>query len=178
MRTGAIVLMCVFAAVVYGVIHDQITARVCVEYFTVGHPPIFPTDDPTLLGVAGLTAGLDFVEERGQGAIRKHELALCDRLRLALAEMPGFEVFGHGDPARRVGTVSFRCESLPAPELGGILDQAFDIAVRPGLHCAPYIHRALGSFPDGLVRVSPGPFNTEADIEKLIEALGEVGRGT
>ncbi len=47
----AIVLMCVAAAVLYGIVHDQITARVCVEYFTIGHPPIFGTDDPTLLGI-------------------------------------------------------------------------------------------------------------------------------
>ncbi|MBN9521405.1 hypothetical protein J0H58_23265 [bacterium] len=51
MRAGLIVLLCVAAAIAYGIIHDQITARVCVEYFTVGHPPVFPTDDPTLLGL-------------------------------------------------------------------------------------------------------------------------------
>ncbi|MCE9534089.1 MAG: hypothetical protein K8T89_23670 [Planctomycetes bacterium] len=47
----SIILMCIVAAVMYGVGHDQITARVCVEYFTVGHPPVFDTDDPTLLGI-------------------------------------------------------------------------------------------------------------------------------
>src|SRR5262249_39988177 len=47
----AIVLMCVAAAVCYGIAHDQVTARVCVEYFTVGHPPAFGTQDPTLLGI-------------------------------------------------------------------------------------------------------------------------------
>lgn len=147
--------------------------------------PTQPTDfpyyleggTPNVLGVAGLVAGLDFVEERGAEAIRRHEVELCDRLRLALAEMPGFDVFGHGDAARRVGAVSFRCEVIAAPELGGILDQAFDIAVRPGLHCAPYVHKALGTYPDGLVRVSPGPFNTVADIDKLIAALREVTGG-
>lgn len=132
---------------------------------------------PNVLGVAGLVVGLDYVEERGLDAIHRHEVELCDRLRLALAEMPGFEVFGHADPRRRVGTVSFRCEMIAAPELGGILDQAFDIAVRPGLHCAPYVHKALGTYPDGLVRVSPGPFSTEADIDRLIEALKEVTGG-
>ena len=91
---------------------------------------------PNVLGIAGLVAGLNFVEERTPEAIRKHEIQLCDRLRIALAEMSGFEVFGHGNSDRRVGTVSFRCNMIPAPELGGILDQAFDIAVRPGLHCA------------------------------------------
>jgi hypothetical protein len=51
MTAVRIVLLCVLAAVVYGVLHDQVTARVCVEYFTVGHPPVFPTADPTLLGL-------------------------------------------------------------------------------------------------------------------------------
>ena len=147
--------------------------------------PTQPTDfpyhleggTPNVLGVAGLVAGLDFVEGRGVEAIRRHEVELCDRLRHALAEMPGFEVFGHADAARRVGTISFRCEVIAAPELGGVLDQAFDIAVRPGLHCAPYVHRALGTYPDGLVRVSPGPFTTEADIDRLIGALREVTGG-
>lgn len=51
MKSLGIVLMCVAAAVCYGIVHDQVTARVCVEYFTVGHPPLFDTDDPTLLGL-------------------------------------------------------------------------------------------------------------------------------
>ena len=51
MQFVGIVLMCVAAAVAYGIAHDQVTARVCVEYFTVGHPPVFDTDDPTLLGL-------------------------------------------------------------------------------------------------------------------------------
>jgi selenocysteine lyase/cysteine desulfurase len=66
---------------------------------------------------------------------------------------------------------------IPAPDLGGILDTSFDIAVRPGLHCAPYVHKALGTAPDGLVRVSPGPFSTEADIDRLIAALKEITGG-
>lgn len=132
---------------------------------------------PNVLGVAGMVAGLDFVEGRTLAAIHSHEIGLCDRLRGALSELGGCEVFGHDDPARRVGTVAFRCEAVPAPELGGILDQAFDIAVRPGLHCAPYIHKALGTYPEGLVRVSPGPFNTADDIDKLVGALKEVTGG-
>ena len=132
---------------------------------------------PNVLGVAGLIAGLDFVEEQGLSEIRQHEVGLCERLRERLLEQAGFEFFGHTDPDRRVGTISFRSEILPAPELGGILDQAFDIAVRPGLHCSPYIHKAIGSYPDGLVRVSPGPFTTADDIDQLVEALIEITGG-
>lgn len=51
MQSFGIILMSIGAAVIYGITHDQITVRVCVEYFTIGHPPVFRTDDPTLLGL-------------------------------------------------------------------------------------------------------------------------------
>lgn len=51
MHALGVVMLCVAAAVTYGVLHDQVTARVCVEYFTIGHPPLFGTDDPTLLAL-------------------------------------------------------------------------------------------------------------------------------
>lgn len=51
MQSLGIVLMCVVSAVAYGIAHDQVTARVCIEYFTVGHPPVFGTDDPTILAI-------------------------------------------------------------------------------------------------------------------------------
>jgi selenocysteine lyase/cysteine desulfurase len=129
---------------------------------------------PNVLGVAGLSAGVQWVESKGLEKIRAHEVGLTERLWRQLAEIGGIEVFGHRDLSRRVGTLSFRSEALPAADLGGILDQAFDIAIRPGLHCAPYIHRALGTYPDGTVRVSPGPFSTEADIDRLAGALREI----
>jgi cysteine desulfurase / selenocysteine lyase len=129
---------------------------------------------PNVLGVAGLIAGLQWVESEGLAKIHDHEVSLTERLRQQLEAIPGIEIFGHRDRNRRVATLSFRSESLPATEMGGILDQAFDIAIRPGLHCAPYTHKALGTFPDGTVRVSPGPFNTEADIDRLAGALREI----
>jgi cysteine desulfurase/selenocysteine lyase len=129
---------------------------------------------PNVLGVAGLAAGIQYVQEQGIDKIHAHEVALVERLWRRLDELGSYQVFGHRDGSRRVGTLSFRSATLPAAELGGILDQAFDIAVRPGLHCAPYIHRALKTFPDGTVRVSPGPFNTADDIDQLARALAEI----
>jgi cysteine desulfurase family protein len=129
---------------------------------------------PNVLGIAGLIAGIQYVEERGLEAIHRHEVELVERLWRRLAEIDGIAIFGHRDHARRVGTVSFHSETLPAAELGGILDQAFDIAIRPGLHCAPYVHRALRTFPEGTVRVSPGPFNTAEDIDRLADAVAEI----
>src|SRR3954471_17977370 len=74
-RFGAIILLCLVAAVVYGVVHDQITARICVEYFTIGHPPIFETDDPTLLGL-----GWGVIATWWVGLILGVSLAICSRL--------------------------------------------------------------------------------------------------
>ena len=68
-------------------------------------------------------------------------------------------------------------EGLNPQDLGSILDTSFEIAVRPGLHCAPYIHRALGTFPDGTLRLSPGPFNTAEDINAFLAALEAITAG-
>jgi cysteine desulfurase family protein len=138
------------------------------------YPYFLEGGTPNVLGVAGLAAGVKYVMEQGLAAIHRHETELCARLWRRLDEIGGYEVFGHRDLSRRVGTLSFRSEGLPPAEIGGILDQAFDIAVRPGLHCAPYIHRAIGTFPDGAVRVSPGAFSTGPDIDRLAEALAEI----
>ncbi|HKA05836.1 MAG TPA: aminotransferase class V-fold PLP-dependent enzyme, partial [Gemmataceae bacterium] len=138
------------------------------------YPYFLEGGTPNVLGVAGLSVGIQWVESEGLSKIHAHEVALTERLWRQLNEIGGIDVFGHRDMSRRVGTISFRSESLPAMELGGILDQAFDIAIRPGLHCAPYIHRSLRTFPDGTVRVSPGPFNTDADIDRLAGALREI----
>jgi cysteine desulfurase family protein len=129
---------------------------------------------PNVLGVAGLSAGVRWIEQRGMDTIHHQELDLLAHLWTRLDELPGIRVLGHRDPARRVATVSFVTEAMSATDLGGILDQSFDIAVRPGLHCAPYIHRAAGTYPEGAVRVSPGPFNTRDDIDLLAEALRQI----
>jgi cysteine desulfurase family protein len=127
-----------------------------------------------VLGVAGLAAGLRFVQERGLERLHTHEVTLIQRLGQRLDQLAGCRVYGHRQVTSLVGTLSFRCQKYSPDEVGGILDQGFDIAVRPGLHCAPYIHRALGTFPEGTVRVSVGPFNTVEDINALRAALTEV----
>lgn len=138
------------------------------------YPYFLEGGTPNVLGVAGLSAGLKWVEEQGLEKIHRGEAELVEYLWRKLDDIGGYEVFGHRDHGKRVGTVSFTSEFLPATELGGILDHSFEIAVRPGLHCAPYIHKSIGTFPDGTVRVSPGPFNTKAEMDVLVQALTEV----
>ena len=75
MQLAKIILLSIAAAVVYGILHDQITARVCVEYFTIGHPDIFGTDSPTLLGL-----GWGVVATWWAGVLIGFPLAFASRL--------------------------------------------------------------------------------------------------
>ncbi|MCY2941935.1 MAG: aminotransferase class V-fold PLP-dependent enzyme [Planctomycetota bacterium] len=129
---------------------------------------------PNVLGISGLAAGLAWLDQEGMNNIHHRESKLVAKLRSNLKEIPGVTVFGSDDPTRTIATVSFQSESLAAPEIGSILDEAFNIAVRPGLHCSPYIHKSINTFPDGSVRISPGAFNTESDIDQIIAALKEI----
>ncbi len=144
-------------------------------------PRLFPYflegGTPNTVGVAGLGAAVNFVTKHDPAKTLNHERTLVQRLLLALDEIPGVTVYGPrgaGGAANRVGTVSFNFQQYSPQEAGGILDESFSIAVRPGLHCAPYAHRQIGTFPDGAVRVSPGHFNTEDDLDKLIDALRQM----
>jgi len=128
---------------------------------------------PNVLGVAGLRAGLQFVMERTPPAIWKHENDLIAQLIEHLKRIPDVALHGHLDSARRVGTLSFS-HPMESVDIAGVLDTSFNIAVRPGLHCAPYIHRALGTARQGTVRVSPGAFNTAEDIDHFANALRQI----
>jgi selenocysteine lyase/cysteine desulfurase len=138
------------------------------------YPYFLEGGTPNVLGVAGLAAGLRWVAKHESAEIHTQESVLVEHLWKKFDELGRFKVLGHRNHANRVGTISFHHPILSAAEIGGILDEAFDIAIRPGLHCAPYIHRSQGTFPDGAVRVSPGAFNTIDEIDALAEALEEM----
>ncbi len=133
---------------------------------------------PNVLGVAGLAAGMAWVAEQGQENLRRHEVGHLQRVVDWVDSAEGWSIAGHWDPTRHVGALSLVVpEGLSPQELGAILDTSFSIAVRPGLHCAPYLHRAAGTFPDGTLRLSPGPFNTAEEIDAFLSALTEITAG-
>ncbi len=129
---------------------------------------------PNIMGIAGLLAGLKWITEKSQNIIHQQENDLAKRLSESIALLPGLRLLGHQNWDKKVATVSFTVEGLEPYEMGNILDSSFDIAIRPGLHCAPQIHLAQSTFPDGAIRASLGPFNSEGDIEALIIALRQV----
>ena len=130
---------------------------------------------PNVLGVAGLAAGVAWVAERGPDSLRSHEVGLLRRVVAWVEGTAGWRVAGRWDPATHVGALSLIVpDGLTPQDFGSILDTSFEIAVRPGLHCAPYLHRNLGTFPDGTIRLSPGAFNTNEDIDAFLNALTEI----
>ncbi len=143
------------------------------------HPDQFPErlegGTPNTAGIAALGEGARWVRERGVDSILRHETSLGSRL---WKQMEGERrVVLHGpDPAGpgRTGIVTFSVEGRSPAEVGAILDSSFSIAVRAGLHCAPGVHRLMGTFPEGAVRVSPGPFSTEDDMDAMAEAVREI----
>lgn len=133
---------------------------------------------PNVLGIAGLGKGVAWVAERGPDALRRHEVELLQQVVDWAESTDGWRVAGRWEPETHVGAISlFTPDGISPQELAGILDVSFDIAVRPGLHCSPYIHRNLGSFPDGLLRISPSPFTTADEIAQCLEALTAITAG-
>lgn len=145
---------------------------------TPTQPALFPYylegGTPNTVGVAGLAAGIDYVLEQGMDKTLAHEQAMVQQIIDRFAEDERFAVYGTRDASRRVGTIALNIVGFDAPDVGSILDDSFEIAVRPGLHCAPYAHQRLDTFPDGSIRVSPGAFNTQEDLDTLIDALDQI----
>ena len=116
-------------------------------------------------GIAGLLAGVRFLQARGIGEIRRWERALLERLAGALRRMPDLQVFYSEDPALQSGVLSVLPERMRCEDFGGALEKA-GVAVRTGLHCAPTAHRTVGTLSTGTVRFSFSPFNTERQIRE------------
>ena len=125
-------------------------------------------------GISGLGAGLKYISGEGLERIRAHEQALTERLIEGLSGIPGVILYTAEDRTRQAPVISFNIEGFEPVDVGAILDQAFDINVRIGLHCAAAAHKTLGTFPSGTVRLSPGFLNTVEEIEATLQALEKI----
>ncbi len=126
-------------------------------------------------GIAGLSAGLDYIEARGGvEAIAAHERALAGRFLAGVREIPGITLYGAFDQPTRSAIVSLNVGDIDSAEISDALMQGWGIATRPGAHCAPLMHRALGTERQGVVRFSFGYFNTDEDVDTAIDALRDL----
>ena len=144
--------------------------------------PLHPSELPiryeagtmNLPGISGLTMGIKFVQGRGVAELGRRRHELVHVLRERLTDMPGTRITPLANNDGRAGIVSFTMRDWPPEELGFLLQESFAIETRSGLHCAPLVHRSLGTLPDGSVRVSVSDFNTDEDVGLLLDALEKI----
>ncbi len=126
------------------------------------------------VGLAGLLEGITYITSTGLEEIRAKESSLRSYLYENLREIKGLTVHGPGNDRETVSVLSFTIKDVDCGEIGYILESSYGILCRTGLHCAPLAHRAVGTFPQGTVRLSPGYFNSKDDLDYLVKALKEI----
>ena len=134
-------------------------------------PAKFEAGTPNYLGIAGLKAAVELILAEGVAVVREREMTLFARCLRRLRTIEGLVVHEVHPALPRVPVVSINAEHLYPSELSAVLDAEFEIMTRAGIHCAPLIHRSLGTAPHGTVRVSLGATTTSDDIDALIDAL-------
>ncbi len=124
-------------------------------------------------GIAGLNAALDFLQETGVEAIHAHEMALLRRFVAGVKKIPGVTLYGDFDH-ERTAVAALNIGDMDSGEVSDILSEDYGIATRPGAHCAPRLHEALGTEEQGAVRFSFSYFNTENEVDTAIAAVREL----
>jgi len=129
------------------------------------------------LGVAGLQAGLKWIEKTGLLNIHEQEMKLTAMLRDSLKDTEGVSLYCQDDLTDHIAIFAFNVNGLEAANTSTMLDVDYDIASRSGLHCAPLVHEQLGTDKiDGAVRFGIGPFNTANEIKTATQAVKEIAK--
>lgn len=177
-----------------GLMGPQGTGGLCVREgveirpFKVGGSGIWsydrhqPEEMPTRLeagtlnshGIAGLSAAIDYLNEIGLETVSKKELALARQFYEGVKDIPGVTVYGDFSDWNRTAIVTLNIRDWDSAITSDELSENYDIATRPGAHCAPRMHQALGTAEQGAVRFSFSWFNTEEEVRKAVEAVKEL----
>lgn len=176
-----------------GLLGPQGTGGICVRQGVAVRPLIVggsgvhsyskahPEDMPTALeagtlnghGIAGLYAALRYIQETGMEQIRERELSLMRQFYDGVRTIPGVTIYGDFT-GQRAPIVSLNIRDYDSGEVADELAYHYEIYTRAGAHCAPLMHRALGTEGTGAVRFSMSHFNTEAEIDEAVRAVHEI----
>lgn len=137
-------------------------------------PDKFETGTPNTPGIAGLKASVDFILKQGTKKIREHSEKLTGILLDGLKEIKKARIYGPLDVKKRAAVISFNIDGYDPKKVGDILEKEHGIIARTGLHCAPFCHKTIGTFPKGTVRISAGYYNTEKDAEAAGAAIRKI----
>ena len=143
-----------------------------------------PTEMPTRLeagtlnghGIAGLGAGVEFLLETGVETIHAREIDLAKRFYEGVKDIPGVKLYGDFSHWNRTAVVTLNLGDYDSGEVSDALWEDYEIATRPGAHCAPLMHMALGTVEQGAVRFSFSWFNTEEEVDTAINAVKELAQ--
>jgi len=146
-----------------------------VQSYSQTQPEAYPTrlEAGTLNGhgIAGLRAALEFLEATGVETVHAREMSMARRFRAAVAAVAGVTVYGDFSGAERVPIVSLNIGDAESGAVSDALEERYGIATRPGAHCAPRLHRALGTEESGAVRFSWSWYNTEEETDAAAAAV-------
>jgi selenocysteine lyase/cysteine desulfurase len=172
-----------------GVVWDASFAEMCAPFIEGGTgsfsdeerqpsamPDKFEAGTPNMPGIAGLRAALGFLRDEGLGKITRRCRELDAMLLEGLSRVPGTAVCGARADMPRVPVVAMNFENIDNARAAFILQAKYGIETRPSLHCSPLAHKTLGTFPQGALRISPGYFNTEEEIEYTLNAIREIAQ--
>lgn len=149
-----------------------------IDTYNTHHPAQMPTalEAGTLNGhgIAGLGAAVSYITEIGPDTIWERELALMQRFYQGISGIPGVKVYGDFSTKDRAAIVSFNIGDYDSSEVSDELNVRYGIVTRPGAHCAPLMHQALGTVDQGAVRFSFSHFNTEEEVDAAVRAVKEL----
>jgi len=161
-------------------IHPLLSGGSGVQTYLKKHPPQMPTalEAGTLNGhsIAGLGAAVRYIEETGLHTIRQKEQELMWTFYTQVRQIPGITVYGDFSRKNRCAIVSLNIWDYDSGEVSDTLSAEFGIATRPGAHCAPLMHKALGTAQQGAVRFSFSHYNTIEEIDIAVAALRELAQ--
>ena len=149
-----------------------------VQSYSKTQPEEYPTrlEAGTLNshGIMGLSAALDFIRDTGVEAIGRHERDLMRRFYDGVSAIEGVTVYGDFSREERGAIVALNIRDYDSGEIADALSQSYDIATRPGAHCAPRMHQALGTVEQGAVRFSFSWYNTREEVDAAVAAVREL----
>ncbi len=137
-------------------------------------PDKFESGTPNIPGIYGLNASLKFIKEVGVENIHKKEMMLTEKFIKGMEKIDDRFIVGKRDVENRTAVVSLDFIGMDNGIICHELDSNYKISTRPGMHCAPSAHKTLGTFPQGTVRFSFGYFNTEDEIDYVLDSIKKV----
>lgn len=151
-----------------------------VDTYNPHHPAEMPTalEAGTLNGhgIAGLGAAISYLQQTGLDRIRERELSLMRRFYEGISQIPEVKIYGDFSTDKRAAIVTFNLGDYDSSEVSDELNEEYGIATRPGAHCAPLMHKALGTVEQGAVRFSFSHYNTEEEVDTAIKAVRELAQ--